>query len=88
MRYTITEFDIFNAITCVGQDNKFLWDSETSDDLEVETRMECEEKILKKIKKYLKKEHNLIGLDITDDDILYVWDDYYFDLCKLIDNSN
>ena len=40
------------------------------------------------IRDYLKKEHNLIGLDITDDDILYVWDDYYFDLCKLIDNYN
>ena len=36
----------------------------------------------------MKKEHNLIGLHITDDDILYVWDDYYYDLCKLIDNYN
>ena len=40
MRYIITEFDIFNAITCVGQENKFLWDSANSGDLEVETRME------------------------------------------------
>lgn len=86
MRYTITEFDIFNAITCVGQENKLLWDNVNCYNIEEETRLKYEEEILDKIKKYLKKEHNLIELNITDDIIFYVWIDYYYDLYNLINN--
>lgn len=86
MKYTITEFDIFNAITCVGQENKLLWDNVNYYNIEEETRLKYEEEILDKIKKYLKKEHNLIELNITDDIIFYVWIDYYYDLYNLINN--
>ena len=86
MKYIITEFDIFNAITCVGQENKLLWDNANCYDIEEETRLKYEVEILNKIKKYLKKEHNLNELNLTDDNIFYVWIDYYYDLCNLINN--
>ncbi len=86
MKYTITEIDIFNAITCIGQENKLLWDNANDCLLELETKLECEEEIMDKVKEYLKKEHNLNRLDITNDNILDVWYDYYFDLHELINN--
>ena len=43
MRYTITEFDIFNAIIYVGQKNKSLWDNANDCLLEIETRLEYKE---------------------------------------------
>lgn len=86
MRYTITEIDIFNAITYIGQENKLLWDNANNCLLELETKLECEEEIMDKVKEYLKKEHNLNRLDITNDNILDVWCDYYFELHELINN--
>lgn len=86
MRYTITEIDIFNAITCIGQENKLLWDNANDGLLEIETKLEYEEELMDKVKEYLKKEHNLNRLDITNDNIFDVWYDYYFDLHELIDN--
>ena len=86
MRYTITEFDIFNAIIHVGQKNKSLWDNANDCLLEIETRLEYKEELMNKVKNYLKEKHNLIRINITNDNILDVWYDYYYDLYELINN--
>lgn len=88
MRYTITEIDIFNAIIYVGQKNKLLWDNANDCLLEIETKLEYEEELMDKVKKYLKEKYNLIRINITNDNILDVWYDYYFDLHELINNYN
>lgn len=86
MKYTITEFDIFNAIIHVGQKNKPLWDNANDCLLEIETRLEYKEELMNKVKNYLKEKHYLIRVDITNDNILDVWYDYYYDLYELINN--
>lgn len=86
MRYTITEFDIFNAIIYVGQKNKSLWDNANDCLLEIETRLEYKEELMSKVRNYLKEKHNLIRINITNDNILDVWYDYYYDLYELINN--
>lgn len=86
MKYTITEFDIFNAIIYVGQKNKSLWDNANDCLLEIETRLEYKEELMSKVRNYLKEKHNLIRINITNDNILDVWYDYYYDLYELINN--
>lgn len=86
MKYTITEFDIFNAIIHIGQENKPLWDNANDCLLEIKTRLEYKEELMNKVKNYLKEKHYLIRVDITNDNILDVWYDYYYDLYELINN--
>ena len=41
---------------------------------------------MSKVRNYLKEKHNLIRINITNDNILDVWYDYYYDLYELINN--
>lgn len=86
MKYTITKIDIVNAITYVGQEDKLLWNNANDGLLDIEIKLEYEEELMDRVKEYLKKEHYLIELDTTNDDILDVWYDYYHELHELIDN--
>ena len=86
MKYTITKIDIVNAITYIGQKDKLLWNNANDGLLELEIKLEYEEELMDRVKEYLKKEHYLIKLDTTNDDILDVWYDYYLELHELIDN--
>lgn len=86
MKYTITKIDIVNAITYIGQEDKLLWNNANDGLLDIEIKLEYEKELMDRVKEYLKKEHYLIELDTTNDDILDVWYDYYEELHELIDN--
>ena len=90
MSYIITiEPNIFDALILYGRKHPHTWERVNRKKCKNPAKMwEYRTIVFTFVKRYVMRKNVISRYGATDDDILYVWDDYYFDLCKLIDNYN